>query len=489
MRLSLSRVWLVFLLLSATTLVMAQEASTRVTQPNVVYILANDLGWRDVGFHGGRVSTPHIDRLAKNGARLESFYTMHSSSATRAAILSGQYPYRLGFQMMSLLPWSRYGLPESGHYLGTRLKAGGYQTAYLGSWLLGHTREEYLPMGKGFDYFYGNLTPIGDHLKKVNITGQPDWFIGQKPAADEGYATDLVATRAAQLIEKHNSDQPLFLMVSFPAPSAPIQASNALIERAEKEILSFNIFVSEEQKITRDEDKIYLAMVGQLDDGVGKIMDALTTSGMSDNTLVIFHSDNGGAVKRKYLTGDGDVLYSASDNGPFRSGSGSYYEGGLRVPALLSWPEKIKPNISTERTHVTDMYATILDAAQLTGEDGFDSISFDGESILPIVTENKLSGKEHIILNVNEFGGAVLDGNWKYIWRSTFPPEEQLFDIGGDASEDINVISKYPEIATQLKRLLMDASEEMATSLYLIDLERPSSHETPIIWGDNPTRP
>jgi arylsulfatase A-like enzyme len=153
------------------------------------------------------------------------------------------------------------------------------------------------------------------------------------------------------------------------------------------------------------------------------------------------------------------------------------------------WPKKIKPNISTERTHVTDMYATVLDAAQLVDGENLGASPVDGESILPIVIDNKLSERGHIILNVNEFGGAVLDGNWKYIWRSTFPPEEQLFDIGGDASEDINVIAKYPEIATRLKRTLMDASEDMSTSLYLIDLERPSSHETPIIWGDNPTRP
>ena len=458
-------------------------------RPNIVYIMANDLGWRDLGVHGGRLKTPNIDRLSNSGARLEGFYTTPYSSSARAALMTGRYPYRFGLQMMSILPWSKYGIPDDERLLPQALNLAGYRTAMFGSWLLGHADRKFLPTQKGFDYFYGHLTQIGDHFEKINSIGQMDWFEGEKQIDTEGYATDLIAEKTSKFISQHDFSKPLFAMVSFPAPASPIQAPPELIEFVEKAIDSYNIFVGEEAKVTNLIDKTYLAMVIQLDRGIGEIIDALEEKGVRENTIIVFHSDNGGAVKRKHRSGDGDVSRTASDNGPFRSGSGSYYEGGVRVPAILSWPNKIKPIISTDRIHVTDMYPSLLEAANSPITKDLQVKTVDGKSILPMLLESKPNKRTKVILNVNEFGGAILVDNWKLIVRSSLPPQVELYNIGDDPSEETDIASRYPEIVNDLNSQLIEASWEMVPSLYLEDLKKARDFETPMFWGDNPTRP
>jgi len=444
-------------------------------QPHIIYILVNDLGWRDVGFHGGRVPTPHIDALSKSGARLESFYTLPYSSSTRAALLTGRYPYRFGLQTKSILSWSTFGLPMDERLLPQALNIAGYRTAMLGSWLLGHAERSQLPTQRGFDYFYGNLSPVGDHLKKINTIGLTDWFEGEKQMTEFGSATDLLGNKSKALIEAHESSKPLFMMISFPSPGMPLQVPDRL-----------------NTKHSHIEDKatqIYLAMITQVDEAVGKIIEALDKKQMRKNTIVIFHSDNGGAVKRKYLSGDGDTDKTVSDNGPFRSGSGSLYEGGVRVPAIISWLGQIQPTISTERAHITDMYTTLLKIAGASLSKNDQVKPIDGIDLSPALLENQLLPQRTLILNVNEFGGAVLKNNWKLINVSTLPSQTELYDIGNDPSEELNVARQHPEIVEELSATLLEASWEMAPSLYLDDLSKPSGYRTPMFWGDNPQRP
>lgn len=444
-------------------------------RPHIIYILANDLGWRDVGFHGGRVPTPHIDALSNSGARLESFYTLPYSSSTRAALLTGRYPYRFGLQTSSILSWSTYGLPKEERLLPQALNIAGYRTAMLGSWLLGHAERKQLPTQRGFDYFYGNLSPVGDHLQKVNTIGLTDWFEGEKQVTEFGYATDLIGDKSTELIDAHELSIPLFMMVSFPSPGVPLQAPEQL--------------TTKHGQIKDKATRTYLAMVSQIDEAIGKIIEALDKKKMRKDTIVVFHSDNGGAVKRKYLSGDGDVEETVSDNGPFRSGSGSLYEGGLRVPAIISWPGRIQPSISTERAHITDMYTTLLEIAGASLSKNDQVKPIDGINILPALLENQLLPQRTLILNVNEFGGAVLKSNWKLINISTLPTQTELYDIENDPSEEFNVARQHPEIVRELSATLLEASWEMVPSLYLEDLSKPSNYRTPMFWGENPQRP
>ncbi len=444
-------------------------------QPHIIYILVNDLGWRDVGFHGGRVPTPHIDALSNSGARLESFYTLPYSSSTRAALLTGRYPHRFGLQTKSILSWSTFGLPMDERLLPQALNIAGYRTAMLGSWLLGHAERSQLPTQRGFDYFYGNLSPVGDHLKKINTIGLTDWFEGEKQMTEFGSATDLLGNKSKALIEAHESSKPLFMMISFPSPGMPLQVPDRL--------------TTKHSHIEDKATQIYLAMITQVDEAVGKIIEALDKKQMRKNTIVIFHSDNGGAVKRKYLSGDGDTDKTVSDNGPFRSGSGSLYEGGVRVPAIISWPGQIQPTISTERAHITDMYTTLLKIAGASLSKNDQVKPIDGIDLSPALLENQLLPQRTLILNVNEFGGAVLKNNWKLINVSTLPSQTELYDIGNDPSEELNVARQHPEIVEELSGTLLEASWEMAPSLYLDDLSKPSGYRTPMFWGDNPQRP
>ena len=235
--------------------------------------------------------------------------------------------------------------------------------------------------------------------------------------------------------------------------------------------------------------KTYLAMVSQVDEVLGKIVAALDRKGIRENTVIVFHSDNGGAVKRKYSSGDGDTQQTVSNNGPFRSGSGSLYEGGIRVPAIISWPEKINHMISTERVHVSDMYTTLLGIAGASLGKNEQIKPLDGIDLLPLLYENELLPKRVLVLNVTEFGGAIMMDDWKLIVISTLPSQMELYDIGNDPSEDTNVLTKHPEIADKLMSALSDAAWEMSPSLYLQDLSKARIHYTPMIWGGNPQRP
>ncbi|MBT6184833.1 MAG: arylsulfatase [Betaproteobacteria bacterium] len=444
-------------------------------KPHIIYILANDLGWKDVGFHGGNVSTPNIDNLAASGARLESFYTLPHSSSTRAALLTGRYPFRFGLQTSSILSWNTYGVPLDERLLPQALNLAGYKTVLLGSWLLGHETRSQLPTQRGFDYFYGSLTPTGDHFKKINTIGLTDWFEGERQVTEFGYATDLIGEKSESVINSHDPMTPLFMMVSLSSPGTPLQAPDRLVAK---------------QTVAKDQaTKTYSAMVSQVDEVLGKIVAALDRKGIRENTVIVFHSDNGGAVKRKYSSGDGDTQQTVSNNGPFRSGSGSLYEGGIRVPAIISWPEKINHMISTERVHVSDMYTTLLGIAGASLGKNEQIKPLDGIDLLPLLYENELLPKRVLVLNVTEFGGAIMMDDWKLIVISTLPSQMELYDIGNDPSEDTNVLTKHPEIADKLMSALSDAAWEMSPSLYLQDLSKARIHYTPMIWGGNPQRP
>jgi arylsulfatase A-like enzyme len=441
-------------------------------RPHIVYMLADDLGWKDVGFHGSPILTPHLDRLAQNGVRLEKFYTTASSTQTRACLMTGRYPMRYGLQTLSILPSSSFGLPVEERLLPQALKEAGYRTAMLGTWQLGHARKDFWPTRRGFDGFYGSLTGGIDYFRKTGKQGQFDWFRNEKPSKEEGYVTTLTGREAARVIEKHDAAAPLFLYVSFHAPRSPLQAPHEYMDK---------------YRAVQDESRrVYAAMVSALDDAVGAIADAIERKGMTSNTLFVFHSDNGGAVPNKYPTGDGDVKKAVADNGAFRGGKGSFHEGSLRVVAFASWAGRLVPGVVTERIHITDMYPTLLDLAAAKVDQ---ARQIDGINQWPTIAEGKPTPRKEMLLGMEDFRGAVMVDNWKLIVASRLPVRSELYNVQDDPSEEDNRAEREPQKVQELTARLNEYAWDMVPSLYLQDMAGPHKHEFPIFWGENPIRP
>ncbi|HYJ18146.1 MAG TPA: arylsulfatase [Burkholderiales bacterium] len=440
--------------------------------PHIVYILADDLGWKDVGYHGGGAKTPNLDRLAREGARLEKFYTLPYSTPTRAALMTGRYPMRYGLQTLSILPSSQYGLSLEEKTLAQMLKDAGYRTAMLGKWQLGHSSKEFWPTRRGFDYFYGSFNGEVDYFRRTNQAGEPDWHRNEQKVAESGYSTTLVGRDAARLISSHDPARPLFLYLSFQAPQVPLQAP--------KEYLDAHGNVRDENRRT------YYAMIGALDDAVGAVAAALQKKGMADNTVIVFHSDNGGALPNKYPTGDGDVKKPAADNGPYADGKGGLHEGSVRVVAFANWPGKIRPGVVAERIHVTDMYPTLAAVAGVTPDQ---KRPLDGINQWDTITAGKPSPRKEMLLAMEDSRGSLLKDNWKLIVYSRLPVRYELYNIQDDPSEEDNRADREPQRLQDMLARFNELAWEMAPSLYLEDAQKPHKNPLPFFFGENPVRP
>src|SRR5262245_21349742 len=268
----MSRCWVVLLGLLAGPAAAADR-------PNVVVILADDLGRHDCGFMGGtQIKTPHLDRLAAAGARLDAFYVQPLSSPTRAALLTGRYPMRHGLQVGVVRPWAQHGLPLDERTLPQALKDAGYATAIVGKWHLGHFAPEYLPTRRGFDHQYGHYNGALDYFTHIRDGGF-DWHRDDKVSRDEGYSTHLLGKEAARLVREHGGKQPLFLYVAFNAVHAPHQVPEEY---------------TKPYAALKGVRQTYAGMLAALDEAVGQIVAAVDEQGLRDNTLFVFSSDNGG---------------------------------------------------------------------------------------------------------------------------------------------------------------------------------------------------
>lgn len=435
-------------------------------RPNIVYLLADDLGWRDVGFHQGEPRTPHLDRLAANGAVLNAFYAQPFSSQTRAAMLTGRYPMRYGLQTLSITSTGDYGLPSDERTFAQALKDSGYRTAFVGAWLLGHTDKEYWPTRRGFDRFYGTLSGLAEPVLRKDA--KANWYRDERRIRESGYVTDLLATEATRIIDKHSPESPLLLVAAFDTPAKYWGAPKSLIETY--------------KDVSDDARRSYLAAVTALDAAIGRIVAALEKRDMLDNTLIIFHSDNGGAVPMRYPTGDNDIRSPVSDNGVFRQGKGSLYEGGVRVVALAHWPARIKAGtIITQPIHVTDIYSMLLTVGNASLDQRRKP---DGVNALPIIADKRLTtrkGKE-ILLNVEDFHGAIRTGEWKLIVHSALPNKVELFQIANDPGEAQNVARDYPERVAAMLQRLNEYAYDMAPAKYLGE---PGANNAPVFWLEN----
>jgi len=440
--------------------------------PHILYVTVDDLGWKDVGYHGGPVQTATLDRLAAAGARLEGFYVQPFSSQTRAAVITGRYPMRYGFQTMQIQWYSQFGLPADERLLPKALKEAGYRTVLIGKWQLGQARKELWPTRRGFDSFYGHLSGEVDYFEKRNRGGQRDWWQDEKPLKEPGYLTSLLGKRAAGLIARHDPNVPLFLWLAFAAPQAPHQAPPQFLDRY--------------RDLHDTDQRAYRAMISAVDAATAEVITALERRGMLDQTLVVFHSTTGGALPTKYPNGDGDSKTLAASNGPFRDGKGSLYEGGLRAVAFAFWPRRIQAGVVSELIHAVDLYPTFLRVAGARAEQ---PKPIDGVDQWDTISEGKPSARKEVLLDVEDFRGAIRVGDWKLVRIATLPSRSELYNLRADPSEEDNQADREPDRVQAMLRRLTDFAWEMTPSRYLEDIAHAHRVDMPISWGDNPVRP
>jgi arylsulfatase A-like enzyme len=374
---------------------------------------------------------------------------------------------RYGLQTLSILPSSQSGLPEDESTLAQALKESGYRAAFVGNWMLGHARPEYWPTRRGFDSFYGSLSgAVEPVLRKAART---DWRRDEQALKEEGYVTALLGREAVKIVGRHDPAVPLLLVLAFNTPAQYYGLPRALLDSY--------------REIGDDTRRSYAAAVTALDSAIGELVAALDKRGMLQDTLIVFHSDNGGAVPTRFATGDRDVDRVAADNGVFRAGRGTLYEGGVRAVALASWPGRIKPKtIVTEPLHVTDMHATLLNLAGVAPDrrqkpDGFD--------VWPVIADAQRTRRKEMLLNVEDFAGALRAGEWKLIVHPALPGKVELYDIANDPEEADNKASTYPDRVRELLGKLNDYAYEMMQAQYLEELE---GGDRPVFWRANPPR-
>jgi arylsulfatase A-like enzyme len=417
-------------------------------KPNIIVVLADDLGNADLGYRGSKIKTPHLDKLANTGVRLESYYGQQVCTPARAALMTGRYPMRHGLQTFVIFPAHKYGLPTDEVTLPQALKSAGYSTWMVGKWHLGHADEKYWPQHRGFDHFYGNLVGEVDYFTKER-GGLVDWQRNGKFIKEEGYHTALIGDEAVKLIEAQDAAKPFFLYFAALAVHAPLQAPKEEIEAYA------DIFDDEEKRI-------YAAMMTNLDTQVGRLVAALDKKGVRDNTVIFFTSDNGGTRKAKPLAPGGKpAKHPPASNGELRSGKGTLYEGGVRLPAIVNWPAKLKPAVVHEPLHHVDVMPTLL---AIAGGKGSDTHPFDGKDASATLADGAPSPHEDILINVELFRGAIRKGQWKLVKLATLPGKTELFDLSTDIGEKKNVAKDHPEIVKDLSTRLNSYAKEQKMS-------------------------
>lgn len=419
--------------------------------PNILYIVADDLGWKDVGYHGSDIKTPNIDALAAGGARLEQFYAQPMCTPTRAAIMTGRYPLRYGLQTLVIPASHSYGLPTDEWLLPQALKEAGYETAIVGKWHLGHGDEKYWPRQRGFDHQYGPLIGEIDYFTH-EAEGVVDWYRDNERVEEPGYSTTLLGNDAVRLIEGQDPGTPLFLYLAFNAAHTPYQAPQAYLDRY--------------ASIADPSRRAYAASITAMDDQIGRVVAALDEKGMRENTLIVFQSDNGG-TRNAMFTGtitDTSKMTIPCDNGPYREGKGTNYEGGTRVCAIVNWPGHVEPGVVDEMIHVVDMFPTL---AGVSGASTAKCKALDGMDVWETISAGAPSPRTEIVYNVEPFRAAVREGDWKLVWRAVLPERVELYNIREDPSESRNLAGAYPEKVAALEARVNELAAESAKPLVL----------------------
>lgn len=412
-------------------------------RPNIVFILADDLGYGDLGCYGCEdVQTPNLDRLATEGVRFTDYYANGAvCTPTRAAFMTGRYQQWLGLEDAVTYQEMGRGLPEDGQTVADALRGAGYATGLVGKWHLGYDFER-RPLQQGFDSFFGFLGGNHHYFQHMDRIGVPDLWLGNESVEREGYTTDLLTAEALAFLAKHR-EQPFFLYLAHAAPHFPWQGPD-----------DANKLVEPKKKSWQEGDReTYAAMVERLDQGIGQVLHQLDELGLRESTLVVFSSDNGG--------------HTHSRNAPMRDFKGTIWEGGTRVPCIARWPGHLPAGATTSQVAITmDWTATFRRIAGL----GTDPAGEDGLDLLPILIGDEPTRERTLFWRITnrrsrktvEEGRAVRRGSWKFIEEAN--GEKSLFDLGIDVGEVHNVIDQHPDLVLDLTGALDAWEERIETS-------------------------
>lgn len=415
--------------------------SAAAERPNIVFILADDFGWADVAFNGGNAPTPHLDRLAREGVELRQHYVASVCSPTRTGLLTGRYWSRFGVTTPTnsrALPWDTETLPRA-------LKSVGYTTCLTGKWHLGSLPEQG-PNKFGFDHSYGSLAGgVGpwDHFYKQGKFVRT-WHRNTELFEEKGHVTDLITNEAISWMERQPKTAPFFLYVPFTAVHLPVKEPTEWVQRVPA-------------NITGDVPRHYAASIMHLDDAVGRIVAALTKAGIRERTLLVFTSDNGGSTAE-----NADPLYPADGypkgaltgkNTPLRGQKGDVFEGGIRVPTVLSWPGRLPARKVNAPCHISDWMPTLC---ALAGYSPKKDLKWDGMNIWPAITESAPVGSRTLYWTGPNFRArAIRDGDWKLIVSGADGRETAaLFDLQKDPNEQRDLFATMPDRAKSLRALM-----------------------------------
>ncbi len=433
-------------LLSAIPMVAAQDSPAKHSRPNILLIMADDLGWADLGFNGSPSGlTTNIDRLASEGTRLTQFYVTPVCATTRAALMTGRYPFRqwmdwrsedfgkpdylarLGIELAHLpdgTPTRRImGLDTNERTIAEALRETGYVTAIMGKWHLGEWLPEHLPMGQGFDHQYGHYGWGLDYNNYTIPHNAPavfcvyDWHRNQQPLLEQGYTTDLIANEAVRLLAEHDRQRPFFHYVAFNAIHGPLE------------------------EIPRHTDTLdkRSAAIKCLDEAIGRIVGTLDHLGLAEDTLVIFTNDNGGLTEEV--------------NRPYRGTKNTTYEGGIRVPFIARWPGKLSPGATNdELVHVTDLFPTLVTIA---GGSLDQELPLDGMAMNQVWFESEPSPRTEIVIEVA--GSVRLPSLRQGVFKLV---GEELYNLDQDPGEQHDLASQHPNRVAAMKLRLREVSKE-----------------------------
>ncbi|WP_414661112.1 sulfatase-like hydrolase/transferase [Horticoccus sp. 23ND18S-11] len=421
----------------------AIAATANAAKPNIVFIMADDLGWADVAFHGGNAPTPHLDRLAREGLELAQHYVAPVCSPTRTGLLSGRC-------------WSRFNITTPGNErafswdtvtLPRALKRVGYDTCLTGKWHLGSLPEQG-PNHFGFDHSYGSLaggvSPYSHRYKQGKFT--QTWHRNETLIEEKGHVTDLIATEAIRWMESRGA-APFFLYVPFTAVHLPVKEPDEWVARVPA-------------AITGDVARHYAASVMHLDDAVGRILAALEKSGRRENTLVVFTSDNGGSTvennDRQYPDDQCPSGKLTGNNAPWRGQKGDLYEGGTRVATIVSWPGRVKPGRVDTPVHITDWMPTF---SALAGFAPQTDLKWDGTDLTALLTTHTpLPPRPLYSVAPSWRSRSLRYESWKLIvFGEGAKSRSELFNLAADPGEKHDLAASEPQRLRQL-RALMDAA-------------------------------
>lgn len=387
------------------------------TRPNVLFIVVDDLGAGDVGYQGAEISTPSIDALASQGTIINHGYAYPICSPTRAALMTGKNPLSFGIdgpmENDAMLPIEETIMPE-------RFQQAGYTTWMVGKWHLGMAKQAVMPHNRGFDDFYGFLGGFVDYYTHVYFGGL-DWQHNGKSVREEGHVTELLTQKAIEHLTGYQGEQPFFMYLAYSAPHTPLQY-----------VPDANVDYSH---IDNADRRVFAEMTTDVDVHIGNVLTTLKKTGLADNTIVVFMSDNGGNLE------------GGASNGEFIGGKGTAFEGGVRVPMIVHWPGNIESGTTNTPLFTQDWLPTLLDATGI----GYATDEFEGVSLLPVLQQRSNEVPSRAVVVGTAKSKAVYQWPWKLL---SDKGQLHLFNLVDDSYETTNLVDSKPDIVASMQGYL-----------------------------------